>query len=99
MAPNDDWMVRAFQRDLKARALWFIVSGCPTGAMELDVRFQKADINFLSAARRGSQNRAEKKPRQCADAHEPFLAVSCTTHEFQGIPTSECLARIISEGH
>ncbi len=50
-------MVRAFQRDLQTRARVVYCQRLPDGRYGVGLRFQKADINFLSAARRGSQNR------------------------------------------
>jgi len=57
MAPNERLMVRAFQRDLQTRARVVYCQRLPDGRYGVGLRFQKADINFLSAARRGSQNR------------------------------------------
>jgi hypothetical protein len=68
------------------------------GAMELDYSSRELLSTFFRLFDEGHRIRAEKSHLEYADAHESFLSIGCTTRDVQGIPTSEYLAKIISEG-
>jgi len=57
MEPNERLIVRAFQSHLQTQARVVYCQRLPDGRYGVGLRFQKADVNFLSAVRRGSHNR------------------------------------------
>jgi PilZ domain len=61
MEPNERLMIRAFQGDLQIQARVVYCHRLPDGRYGVGLRFQKADVDFLSAVRRRSQNQGRKE--------------------------------------
>jgi hypothetical protein len=57
MKPNERLMIRSFENDLQTQVRVVYCQRLPDGRYGVGFRFQKADASFLSAVRRGSQNR------------------------------------------
>jgi hypothetical protein len=57
LKPNERLMIRSFENDLPTQVRVVYCQRLPDGRYAVGFRFQKADVNFLSAVRRGSQNR------------------------------------------
>ena len=61
MEPNERLMVRALQGDLQTLTRVVYCHRLPDGRYGVGLRFQKADVDFLSAVRRRSQNQGRKE--------------------------------------
>jgi hypothetical protein len=57
MEPNGRLMVRSFEHDLQTQVRVVYCQRLPDGRYGVGLQFQEVAINFLSAARLGSQNR------------------------------------------
>ena len=57
MKPNERLMIRSFGNDLQTQVRVVYCQRLPDGRYGVGFRFLKADVNFLSTVRRGSQNR------------------------------------------
>ena len=61
MEPSERLMVRAFQGDVQTLARVVYCQRLPDGRYGVGLRFQKADVDFLSAVRRRSQNQGRNE--------------------------------------